>query len=422
MLRRPHRIAARLLENLHIRIMALCLVLYLAGFVSGSVGCAASPASQNAGAIASASSATTQLVDDFRNTDLGATLKHSGSMELQYARCYTLDIYEGGYVLVCMADGNRYLVVPEGAQPPADLPKDVVVLNQPAGNVYLAASDTLCLFDALDALDCISVSGIERDDWYLPAMQSAMDEGKVVYGGKYRAPDYELLLSRNVRLALESTMINHAPDVREKLVELGIPVLVEMSSYESEPLGRAEWIKLYGILCNKQDQAQKVFQQQVDQVSAASGQPTGKSMAYFYLNASGAAVVRKPGDYVTKMIEQAGGTYAFGSVDKATAGSSTTTMQMEQFFAAAKDADVMVYNSSIDEGVRTMDDLLQKSQMLKECKAVRNGNVWVTDQNMYQQMLNAGGIISDFRHVLEGSDESLVYLRRLLPLNKDQEP
>lgn len=413
MTRTPRSIAALAAK---IRCLALCLALCLAVLVTGAVliaGCTAVPGSQNTTASATQQGGHTQLVDGFRNTDLGATLRHAGTIDLQYARCLTLDTYDGGYVLACMADGNRYLVVPEGAQPPSDLPANVVVLTQPIGNVYLAASDTLCLFDALGALDNITVSGIKRDDWYLPAMQSAMDEGKVAYGGKYGTPDYELLLSRNVRLAIENTMINHTPDVREKLMELGIPVLVEMSSYESEPLGRAEWIKLYGVLCNKQDQAQEVFQQQVDQVRAASGQPTGKSMAYFYLNANGAAVVRKPGDYVTKMIEQAGGTYAFGSVDKATAGSSTTTMQMEQFFAAAKDADVMVYNSSIDEGVRTMDDLLQKSQMLKECKAVRDGNVWVTDQNMYQQMLNAGGIISDFRQVLEGSDEGLTYLRRL---------
>ena len=38
-------------------------------------------------------------------------------------------------------------------------------------------------------------------------------------------------------------MIYHNPEVKEKLEEFGIPVLVEHSSYESHPLGRTEWVK-----------------------------------------------------------------------------------------------------------------------------------------------------------------------------------
>lgn len=62
----------------------------------------------------------------------------------------------------------------------------------------------------------------------------------------YSAPDYELILSKNCDLAIESTMIYHKPEVKEKLEQFGIPVLVEHSSYESHPLGRTEWLKLYG--------------------------------------------------------------------------------------------------------------------------------------------------------------------------------
>jgi iron complex transport system substrate-binding protein len=240
-----------------------------------------------------------------------------------------------------------------------------------------------------------------------------MDAGTIVYGGKYRAPDYELLISRGVRLAVESTMINHTPQVRDKLMELGIPVLVELSSYEEEPLGRAEWIRLYGVMCDKDAQAQAVFDEQVAQVSAIDAADTGKSVAFFYLNANGSAVVRRPGDYVTTMIEQAGGRYAFDGLERAQAGSSSLTMEMEQFFATAKDADVIVYNATIDDGVRTLDELLSKNELLADFKAVRDGEVWVTDQDMYQQMIDTGGIIADFNRMLRGTEDGMTYLRRL---------
>lgn len=362
---------------------------------------------------ASEDQSPTTLVEGFHDPDLGNGWQVTESLDLLYAKRFTVDTFEGGYRLLCLADGNRYLVVPDGMPVPQGISEDIVVLQQPIGDVYLAASDTMCLFDALGSLDAITVSGIERDDWSIASAREAMDAGTIVYGGKYRAPDYELLISRGVRLAVESTMINHTPEVREKLMELGIPVLVELSSYESEPLARAEWVRLYGVLLGKEQQAAEAFEQQVNQVSALGEESTGKTVAFFYLNSNGAAVVRRPGDYVTKMIAQAGGTYAFDDLDAAKTGSSSMTVQMETFYATAKDADVLIYNSSIDGGVTTMDDLLSKNELFADFKAVQTGDVWVTEQDMYQQMLEAGTIISDMHRAFLGQDEGLIYLRRL---------
>ena len=390
----------------------LALLVVLVGCKDNQQAQVGSPDATSASSEASGSSYTT-LVDDFRNTDLGNGWTPVASTELTYARCFTIDRYDGGYQLACLADSARYLVVPEDKPVPEGLSSDITVLRQPLDHIYLAASDTMCLFDALDALSAISVSGIERDAWSISSAREAMDRGSIIYGGKYRSPDYELLVSDGVRLAIESTMINHTPEVREKLKELGIGVLCEFSSYENEPLGRAEWIKLYGVLLGHEDAAEAIYQKQLDQVASMREPESGKTVAFFYLNSSGAAVVRRPGDYVTKMIEQAGGTYAFDDLEGAKAGSSSMTIQMESFYAAARDADVLIYNSSIDGGVSTLDDLFERSDLFRDFKAVQTGDVWVTDQNMYQQMLRSGDIIRDINGVLCGSTDNLTFLERL---------
>ncbi len=392
--------------------LAVCLAvtLTLGGCASGGASPGASGAAETT---SQAQSPATTLVDDFCNPDLGCGWESTGQLELAYAKRLCVYTYEGGYRLACLADGSRYLVVPEGAQVPAGLAGDIVTIQRPMGDVYLAASDSMCLFQALGQLDRITVSGIARDDWQIPAARDAMDAGRIVYGGKYRAPDYELLLDRGVRLAMESTMINHVPEVREKLVELGIPVLTELSSYEEEPLGRAEWIKLVGVLCDCEDEAQRLFDEQVAQVAGIRKPDTGKTVAFFYLNANGAAVVRRPGDYVTKMIEQAGGTYAFDDLDPATPGASSVTLEMEQFFSVAKEADVMVYNATIDDGVDSLADLTRKNGLLEDCAAVRAKEVYVTDSSMYQQMLESGSMIADLNRMLCGEGDDLTFLRRL---------
>ena len=75
-------------------------------------------------------------------------------------------------------------------------------------------------------------------------------------------------------------MISHSPEVKEKLEQLGVPVLVERSSYEEGPLGRVEWIKLYGLLTGHLDEAEQFFWNSVQQVQAveqmAAGNETGR--------------------------------------------------------------------------------------------------------------------------------------------------
>ena len=395
---------------------ACCLVLF-AGCGSSSQGSASSAATSEASSStsvsASANQPTTTVIENFHNADLGNGWEVVDSLKLDYAECFTVDYYDGGYKLFCLSDGGRYLTVPKGAEVPEGISEDIVIIQQPLGDLYLVASDTMCLFDALDALDCITVSGIAQENWHIQAAVDAMEAGTIAYGGKYSAPDYELLLSKGVRLAIESTMINHTPSVREKLIELGIPVFVEMSSYETEPLGRTEWVKCYGAMLDREDDAEALFKEQVAQTEGIDTTATGKTVACFYINSNGAAVVRKPGDYVTKMIHQAGGEYIFNSLDEGEASTSSVTLEMERFYAMAKDADMIIYNASIDSTVDSIDALVRKNELLGDFKAVQDGEVWTTDQNMYQQMMQAGRIIADFNAAITGSGAETTYVHKL---------
>jgi iron complex transport system substrate-binding protein len=275
----------------------------------------------------------------------------------------------------------------------------------------------MCLFDDLGALDNIRLSGTKAEDWYIPNAKAKMQAGEILYAGKYRAPDYELILTNNCSLAIESTMINHNPEVKEKLEALGIPVLVEQSSYETHPLGRTEWMKLYGVLTGKEIAAEQCFSEQVAYVNeVANLANTGQTVAYFYINSAGDAVTRKAGDYVAKMIELAGGKYIFENLGDSDNATSTVNLEMEAFYAAAKEADFIIYNSTIGGEVTSMDELLRKNSLLREFKAVKNGNVWCTDENLFQETTQLGLMISDMHRMLTESDTNLTTLNFMYKL------
>lgn len=348
-------------------------------------------------------------------SESGETLVYEGSMELQYAENFSVDYYEGGYRLLETMDGTKILTVPEGKETPEGLAEDVIVIKQPVENLYLVSSSAMDLFVHLDALDSIRFSGQKEDGWYIEAAREAMADGDILYAGKYSKPDYELIVSGQCTLAIENMMISHSPEVIEMLEDFGIPVLIEYSSYESHPLGRVEWIKFYGALLGKEDAAEEAFAQQtaiLEEVTA--DEKTDKTVAFFYITSNGLVQVRQSSDYIPKMIELAGGSYIFENVGDPESNRSTMSMQSEEFYDGAKDADFIIYNSSIDGGVGSVEELIDKCPVLEDFKAVQEGNVWCTTNDFYQQSMSIGYLIRDIHGMLLGEDEEeMQYLFRL---------
>lgn len=354
-----------------------------------------------------------------RNTDISKDLTYDHSMELEYAKMFAVDYYQNDYALVTIADDGKYLIVPEGESVPEDMDKDITVLQQPIQNIYLAASAAMDMFVATDALDAVRFSSLKADGWYIEEAKKAMEDGDIIYAGKYSAPDYEMILNENCGLAIENTMILHTPEVKEQLEKFGIHVLVDYSSYEPEPLGRTEWVKLYGLLTGHEAQADKAFAEEksafeeVKNSVADEADQEPRTVAFFYITSNGQANVRKGADYLPKMIELAGGRYIFDSLGDEDDATSTMSMQMEEFYAGAKDADYIIYNSTIEGELSSVDDLMAKSPLFEKFKAVQEGHVFCTSKNLYQSTMSLGTITSDIRRMLTGDDADLTYIYKL---------
>lgn len=327
-------------------------------------------------------------------------------MELSYATTFFVE-KAGDYVLITIADADRFLVVPEGQSVPDDVPKDVVILKKPIQRAYLASSSVFDLIREAGALGRLRLSGTKKEDLCIQEAIAAMDAGELLYAGKYNKPDYELLIAEGCDLAIENTMIYHNPEAKEKLEALGIPVLVETSSYETHPFGRMEWIKLYGLLFDREDDADAFFDETVKAIMPVLQQEkTDCKVAFFYVNSNGVVNVRKPGDYVAKMISLAGGEYVLtdAKVEEENA-LSTMNMQMEDFYLAAKEADVIVYNSTIVGELNSIGDLLELSPLFADFKAVKENRVYCTEKNFFQQTTAIADFVEDLGMALRNPEQ-----------------
>ncbi|MBQ6295395.1 MAG: ABC transporter substrate-binding protein, partial [Firmicutes bacterium] len=109
----------------------------------------------------------------------------------------------------------------------------------------------------------------------------------------------------------------------------------------------------------------------------------------------------------------AGGDYVFDSVIDPDSSRSSVNITMEDFYSTAIDADYLIYNATIDEPIDTIDQLLQKSSLLADLKAVKNGNIWCTGKYMYQATDITGDLIMDLHRVLTDDPGEMRFLYKL---------
>ena len=395
------------------RITTICCLLLMGLLGLCSCGSPSSDSVENISSDISEDSAVSGSTESIDENS--AEFVYESSMELKYAENFSIDYYTGGYKLLTVMDGTKLLVVPEGKAVPENLEENMYIMRQPVENLYLVATAAMDMFDSLYAVDTIRLSGQKEGNWYIESANEAMADGKMLYAGKYNKPDYELIVSENCSLAIENMMISHSPEVIEMMEDFGIPVMIEYSSYESHPLGRVEWIKFFGALLGKEAEAEEAFEKQVAILEKVTAdEKTDQTVAFFFITSNGLVQVRQSSDYVPKMIELAGGKYIFENLGDPESSRSTMNMQVEEFYNSAKDVDFIIYNSSIDGGVNSIEELLDKCAVLEDFKAVQNGNVWCTTNDMYQQSMSIGYLIEDIHTMLQGDEEGeMEYLFRL---------
>lgn len=334
------------------------------------------------------------------------------SMELNYAKCFSVDYYEDGYKMATISDGTVIVVVPEGKSIPEELPEGAIVMQQPINNLLVSSTPVTSLINAAGALDTISQTTYDVSSWYIQDVIDAMNDGKIAYIGSYKEPDFEQITAAGIENAFFSTMLTE--DVAEKLAQLGVSVVLDQSASEDHPLARVEWIKLYGALFNCEEQAEEVFNTQkayIDELNAM--EKTGKSVAVFYITSKGVLYARNSEDYMVKMVEIAGGDYSLKGIGEGMTG--TAKMELEAFYDAAKDSDYVIYIWSMGGKPANMEEFISRAPILSDIKAVAEGKVWCTTADFFQIQNTIGSMINDIRLMLEADEDTdtLTYLFKL---------
>ncbi|MBP5272481.1 MAG: ABC transporter substrate-binding protein, partial [Clostridia bacterium] len=137
------------------------------------------------------------------------------------------------------------------------------------------------------------------------------------------------------------------------------------------------------------------------------------TVAFFNVNSNGTVSVRKGSDYIVSMIELAGGQYHLPDAgEESDVNRSTETISMEEFYKASLDTDYFVWNSSVEGERYSIEELLKEAPILADCKAVKDGNVYSTTNDLYQHTMGQGTFVRDLHEMLTGGTD-FSYLLKL---------
>lgn len=207
---------------------------------------------------------------------------------------------------------QTYLLVDKTKEISANCPGGVVV-RVPLEKSAVFTTVHCSLIEELGAVN--SISGICELEYITnPNIISLTQSGKIVDFGSSMSPDIEKIITVSPDAILLSPFNNSGG--HGGLDKLGIPI-VECADYmESDPLGRAEWIKLYGMLFGKESEADSIFSKVTEtytQIEKEAQQETGSHPSLLYgLDNGGSWFIPGGKSYMAKMFASAGANYIFG--------------------------------------------------------------------------------------------------------------
>ncbi len=170
--------------------------------------------------------------------------------------------------------------------------------------------------------------------------RARIDAGHVKELGGNRDLDTEAVLDLHPDVVIGNGIDDHNP-AYDNLMRAGIPVMLNGDWNEKTPLGRAEWIKFFGVLFGKEAKADALFRQIRDdyQKIRALARKTPKHPTIL-VGAMYQDVWNLPqgGSWGALFIADAGGDYLW----KDTSGTGSLQLPFEQVFERGQNADFWI--------------------------------------------------------------------------------
>lgn len=313
---------------------------------------------------------------------------------------------------------HRYVLIDSTYDGHAALPEGATVVRVPLRRAVVFNAAHANLFVELRKMGAIAgVADLKYMN--IPRIKAAAADGTIADCGNSMAPNTELLASLNCDGILLSPFENSGG--YGKLEKMGIPIIECAEYMETSALGRAEWMRFYGMLMGCSNEADSLFKVVENNYRklASKAKTAGKGKKIITERMTGNIWYVAGGmSSVGRLIADAGGQYAW-SDDK---HSGSLPLSFETVLSKSGDADVWLFNYNGTEPLTTR-RLASEHHGYSEMKAFQQANIWYvnTIETPYfeEVSFHPDRLLSDYMLLLHPEmltdSRQLHYYRKIAP-------
>ena len=223
---------------------------------------------------------------------------------------------------------------------------DINIIKVPLKRVVCLSTTHLAFIDAIQSINSVvAISGAKLVS--NPVILHKLAQKQVYEIGYEQSLNYELLLSLKPDAIFIYGVGAEVSTYLNKLKELNIPVILIGEYLETNALAKTEWLKFFGEFYDKRELANHLFDSialDYNQLKKMALKTTNKPKVISSMPFNGIWYISGSKSYAAKLINDAGGDFAWKSVDS----KESVPMDMESVFQMAKGADIWLNNGSVN--------------------------------------------------------------------------
>ena len=204
-----------------------------------------------------------------------------------------------------------YYLVKRGSVLPGGVDSSAVIFV-PLKKIICMSTTHLAMISALGEEQ--TIAGVSGTNFiYSPAIIKNVEKGLVMDVGYEANLNKELILKISPDLIMIYGKGSESSGYLGKIKELGIKVIINADYLETDPLSRAEWIKLFGALYCKENLADSLYKSEVDEYTRLKSfivqKTTNKPKVLLGLPFKDTWYISPGNSFISKLINDAGGDY-----------------------------------------------------------------------------------------------------------------
>ena len=314
------------------------------------------------------------LVGCKKNETTAVTETKAAQNYIEYASGLSIVKHEG-YSVVTVSNpwpnANKnftYVLTEKDAEIPDSL-QSYTTIKVPLESIVVTSTTNIPFLEMLDIEN--KLTGFPHTDYVSSEKTRALiDKGVVKNVGQNEKLNIEQLIELSPQLIVTFGIDNNNP-MLDNLKKSGLNVLIQADWMEHSPLGKAEWIKLYGALFGKEEKAKELFDKIVTSYNQAkklvAEKPASATVLYGSMYED-VWYVAKGESWVAQFMKDAQGDYLWADLK----GTGSEGLSFEKVLDKAKSANFWIATGS----VRTLDELTKKNPHYSEFDAFKNKTIY----------------------------------------------